>query len=110
MSSTPSGTRIAEIADGIYQITTPIGNTAVPGGFTFNQYLIADEEPLLFHTGLKHLFPVVSEAIRRVLPPATLRWIAFSHFEQDECGALNEFLAVAPRPEPVQRRRRDDVE
>ena len=72
---------------------------AVPGGFTFNQYLVVDDEPLMFHTGLKHLFPSVREAIARVIPVERLRWIAFSHMEQDECGALNELLAAAPRAE-----------
>jgi flavorubredoxin len=94
-----SGTRIDEIADGIFRISTPA--TEVPGGFTFNQFLIKDEEPLLFHTGLRRLFPVVSEAVQRVLPLERLRWIGFSHFEADECGSLNDFLAAAPHAEPV---------
>jgi flavorubredoxin len=93
----PNDTTIAEIADGIYRISTPIA--AVPGGFTFNQYLVVDEEPLLFHTGLRRLFPAVRDAIARVMPVDRLRWIAFSHLEADECGALNDFLAVAPRAE-----------
>jgi flavorubredoxin len=92
-----SDTRIDEIADGIYRISTPFA--AVPGGFSFNQYLIEDDEPLLFHTGLRRLFPAVRDAIARVLPVERLRWIAFSHVEQDECGALNDFLAAAPRAE-----------
>jgi flavorubredoxin len=75
---------------------------AIPGSeFNFNQYLIADDEPLLFHTGMRGLFPLVSEAIAKVLPVETLRYLAFSHFEADECGALNEFLAAAPRAVPV---------
>jgi flavorubredoxin len=93
----PTGTTIDEIADGIYRISTPIPPGVVPGGFTFNQYLVDDDEPLLFHTGLRQLFPAVSAAIARVVPVERLRWIAFSHFEQDECGALNELLAAAPR-------------
>jgi flavorubredoxin len=92
-------TTIDEIADGIYRISTPIPPGAAPGGFTFNQYLVVDDEPLMFHTGLKHLFPSVREAIARVIPVERLRWIAFSHMEQDECGALNELLAAAPRAE-----------
>ncbi len=96
-STTPSGTTIDEIAEGIYRISTPIPPGAVPGGFTFNQYLVVDDEPLLFHTGLRRLFPAVRDAIARVVPVERLRWIAFSHFEQDECGALNELLAAAPR-------------
>ncbi len=92
-------TTIDEIADGVYRVSTPLA--AVPGGFTFNQYLIVDDDPLLFHTGLRHLFPMVRGAISRVMPVERLRWIAFSHFEQDECGALNELLAEAPRAEAV---------
>ncbi len=92
-----NGTTVDEIAEGIYRISTPISPEAVPGGFTFNQYLIEDDEPLLFHTGLRQLFPAVRDAIARVMPVERLRWIAFSHLEQDECGALNELLAAAPR-------------
>jgi flavorubredoxin len=92
-----TATSIDEIADGIYRISTPLTETAVPGGFSFNQYLVVDEEPLLFHTGLAQLFPAVRDAIARVMPVERLRWVAFSHFEQDECGALNAFLAAAPR-------------
>ncbi len=96
-----SATRIDEITDGIYRISTAIPPQVLPGGFTFNQYLVRDEEPLLFHSGLRKLFPAVREAIARVLPPESLRYIAFSHFEADECGALNDFLAVAPRAVPL---------
>lgn len=94
--STETSTRIDEIADGIYRISTPVPPTAVPGGFSFNQYLIDDEEPLLFHTGMRKIFPLVSAQVATVLPLKRLRHIAFSHFEADECGALNEFLAAAP--------------
>ena len=95
-----SGTNIHEIADGIYRINTPV---SLPGAgqFNFNQYLIQDDEPMLFHTGLRQMFPLVREAIGHVLPVETLRYLAFSHFEADECGALNDFLAVAPKAEPV---------
>lgn len=94
-----SGTNIHEIADGIYRISTPV---SIPGGgFTFNQFLIVDDEPLLFHTGLRKLFPLVREAVESVIPAASLRHIAFSHFEADECGALNEWLAVAPSAAPL---------
>lgn len=96
-----SGTRIDEIADGIYRISTPVPPSIVPGGFTFNQVLILDDEPLLFHTGLRRLFPLVREAMAHVLPPERLRYIGLSHFEADECGALNEFLAIAPRSVPL---------
>lgn len=92
-------TRIDPIADDIYRIHTPIRE--LPGGFSFNQYLVLDDEPLLFHTGGRRLFPLVKEAIARVLPLERLRWIGFSHFEPDECGALNELLAVAPHAQPI---------
>src|SRR5947208_4603582 len=67
----------------------------------FNQFLIKDEEPLLFHTGMKSLFPAVREAVATILDPATIRWIGFSHFEADECGSLNEWLQIAPNAQPV---------
>src|ERR1700745_802398 len=94
-----SETRIDEIADGIYRIRPP--STKVPGGFTFNQYLIIDDDPLLFHTSLRQLFPLVHEAINAVTPVERLRYISFSHFEADECGALNQFLAIAPNAVPL---------
>jgi flavorubredoxin len=94
-----SGTNINEIAEGTYRINTPVELPV--GAFSFNQYLIVDEKPLLFHTGPRRMFPLVQEAIRRILPPARLRYIAFSHVEADECGALNDFLAVAPDSVPV---------
>lgn len=93
--------RIDEIADNIYRVHTPVPPTVISGGFSFNQYLILDEHPLLFHTGPRHLFPFVRQAIARVLPVEKLRYVAFSHFEADECGALNELLALAPNAEPV---------
>jgi flavorubredoxin len=94
-------TTVHEIASGIYRISTPVSPTAIPGGFTFNQFLVVDQEPLLFHTGMRTLFPVVREAVARVLDPARLRWIGFSHVEADESGALNDWLAVAPQAQPV---------
>jgi flavorubredoxin len=96
-----SGTNIHEIADGIYRINTPLPPSVTPGGFSFNQYLIADDEPLLFHTGLRRMFPLVREAVASVLPVERLRYLAFSHVEADECGALNDWLAVAPQAVPV---------
>ncbi len=94
-----TGTNIHEIAPRIYRINTPLD---IPGNeFSFNQYLVAADEPLLFHTGLPKMFPLVTEAIRRVIPLESLRYVGFSHFEADECGSLAEFLAVAPRAEPV---------
>jgi flavorubredoxin len=99
ITNAESGTNVHEIADGIYRINTPL--SLVPGGFSFNQYLVVDDEPLLFHTGLKRMFPLVREAIVRVIPVERLRYLAFSHFESDECGALNPLLAAAPRAVPV---------
>ena len=92
-----SGTNIHEIADGIYRINTPIQFPGGAGGFTFNQYLIVDDEPLLFHTGPRKMFPLVREAVASVMPVERLRYIGFSHFEADECGSLNEWLAAAPQ-------------
>jgi flavorubredoxin len=93
-------TTVDEIADGIYRISTAI---EIPGagGFSFNQYLIRDDEPLLFHTGLRRLLPETRDAVARVLPVERLRYVAFSHFEADECGALNEILAMAPEAQPL---------
>jgi flavorubredoxin len=96
-----SGTNVHEVAEGIYRINTPVVLPGGAGAFNFNQYLVADDEPLLFHTGPRRMFPLVSEAISRILPLDGLRHVAFSHFEADECGALNDFLAVAPRAQPV---------
>lgn len=94
-----SGTNIHEIAAGIYRINTPI---KLPNGaFSFNQYLLADDKPMLFHTGPRRLFAQVQEAIAAILPPEQLHYIGFSHYEADECGALNEFLALAPAAVPV---------
>jgi flavorubredoxin len=100
ITNAESGTNVDEIAAGIYRINTPI---RIPGAgqFNFNQYLILDEDPMLFHTGPRKLFPVVSQAIARVTDLERLRYVALSHFEADECGALNDFLAVAPHSEPV---------
>ena len=100
VTNTQSGTNVHEVADGIYRINTPV---EIPGagGFSFNQYLVVDDEPLLFHTGLRKMFPLVREAVASVLPVEKLRYLAFSHVEADECGALNEWLGVAPKAVPV---------
>jgi flavorubredoxin len=90
------GTHISEIADGIYRLSIFVPEIAPPAGFTFNQFLILGDEPLLFHTGLRRMFPLVSEAVSRIMPVESLRWITFGHYEADECGAMNEWLAVAP--------------
>lgn len=101
ITNSQAGTRIDEIADGTFRISTPVPEEFIPGGFTFNQFLVVDDEPLLFHTGLRRMFPLTLEAVRHVLPPERLRWIAFSHVEADECGALNDWLAAAPQAQPL---------
>jgi flavorubredoxin len=102
VTSSQSGTRIDEIAASIYRISTPIPpNPALPRGFTFNQFLIVDDEPLLFHTGMRRLFPLVRDAVSSVMPVEKLRWISFSHLEADESGSLVEWLAAAPRAAPL---------
>jgi flavorubredoxin len=92
-------TQINEIAAGIYRISVFVPDIAPPAGFTFNHFLVAGDEPLLFHTGLRRMFPLVHAAVTRVMPPERLRWIAFGHYEADECGSMNEWLAVAPQAE-----------
>lgn len=101
ITNTESGTNVHEVADGIYRINTPLPPSFVPGGFSFNQYLVVDDEPLLFHTGPRRLFPLVSEAVAAVIPVERLRHVGLSHFEADECGSLNEWLATAPQAAPV---------
>jgi flavorubredoxin len=91
-------TTVDEIADHIYRLSTFVPEVG-PQGFTFNQFLVAADEPLLFHTGPRGMFPLVSEAIARVVPVERLRWITFGHVESDECGAMNLFLAAAPDAE-----------
>ncbi len=97
-----SGTNVHEIEAGIFRISTPIPPSAMPGGFTFNQFLVVDDAPLLFHTGPRRMFPLVREAVAHVLGDvAKLRYVSFSHVEADECGSLNDWLAAAPEAEPV---------
>ncbi len=86
---------ITEIADDIYRISTWIPDVG-PDGFTFNQFLVRGEEPLLFHTGMRGLFPFVAEAVSTIIPVERLRWITFGHVEADECGSMNMWLAAAP--------------
>jgi len=93
-------TTVDEIAPDIFRISTFVPDVG-PTGFTFNQFLVRDDEPFLFHTGMRQLFPAVREAIGRVLPVESLRWISFAHVEADECGSMNEFLAVAPDAQVV---------
>ena len=88
-------TSLDEIAEHIYRISTYVPAVG-PDGLTFNQFLVKAEEPLLFHTGPRRMFPLVCATIARVLPVSRLRWITFGHVESDECGAMNEFLGMAP--------------
>ncbi len=100
ITNTESGTNVHEIADGIFRINTPV---KIPGagGFSFNQYLVVDDEPLLFHAGLRKMFPLIREAVATILPVEKLRYVTLSHTEADEAGALNDWLAAAPQSVPV---------
>ncbi len=89
-------TKITEVAPDLYRLSTFVREVE-PGGLVFNQFLIRGEEPLLFHTGMRALFPLVREAVAKLMSPETLRWISFGHYEADECGSMNEWLAIAPR-------------
>jgi flavorubredoxin len=88
-------TKVDEIAPDIYRLSTLVPDIG-PTGFTFNQFLVVDDEPLLFHTGHRSMYPSIREAIATVLPVERLRWIAFGHVESDECGSMNDFLEAAP--------------
>lgn len=90
-------TDIDEIADGIFRLSVHVPDIAPPAGLTFNHFLIRGEQPLLFHTGLRRMFPLLREAVGRLMPVEDLRWISFGHYEADECGAMNEWLAAAPQ-------------
>jgi flavorubredoxin len=87
---------VDEIAEGIYRISTFLPDVAPPGGFTFNQFLVKAEQPLLFHTGPRGMFPQVAEAVATITPVESVRWITFGHVESDECGSMNMWLAAAP--------------
>jgi flavorubredoxin len=90
---------VDEIAEGIYRISTFLPDVAPPAGFTFNQFLVQAEEPLLFHTGPRGIFPQVAEAVATITPVESVRWITFGHVESDECGSMNMWLAAAPNSE-----------
>ena len=90
-------TKVDKIAERIYRLSTFIPEVAAPKGFAFCQFLIDADEPMIFHTGMAPIFPLVSAAVGEVVDPAKLRWISFSHLEGDECGALNDWLALAPK-------------
>ena len=93
-------TAIDEIAPDIFRLSTHVPHVG-PGGLSFNQFLVRDEQPFLFHTGMRQLYPLVSEAVSKVIDPQTLRWISFGHVEADECGAMNLFLADAAQAEVI---------
>jgi len=93
-------TRVQEIADGVFRLSTFVPEVT-PDGFTFNQFLIDAEEPMLFHCGYRGMFPSISAAVARVMPVERLRWIGFGHVEADECGAMNAWLAAAPQAQVV---------
>jgi flavorubredoxin len=101
VTNAASGTNVCEVADGIFRIATPFDIPGDPNGFSFNQYLIVDDEPLLYHTGPRRMFPLVEEAVASLMPVSRLRHVAFSHFEADECGSLNDWLARAPDATPL---------
>ena len=88
-------TRIDEIGAGMYRLSIFVPEIAPPTGLTFNHFLITADEPLLFHCGKRKMFPLVSAAVARIMPLERLRWLAFGHFEADECGSMNEWLATA---------------
>ena len=90
-------TQTHEIADGIYRFSTLVPEVAAPAGFTFNQFLILADEPMLFHCGARGMFPLVSAAVAAIMPLDKLRWISFGHVEADECGSMNPWLAAAPQ-------------
>src|SRR5262249_10169165 len=94
-------TKIDEIADGICRLSTFVPDIAPPAGFTFNQFLVLADEPLMLHTGLRKMFPLNRDAVSRIMAPDRLCWITFGHFESDEWGAMNEWLAVAPQATPA---------
>jgi flavorubredoxin len=89
--------KINEIAPDVYRISVFVPDIQLQ----FNHFLIKDDEPLLYHAGLKQMFPILLEAVKTLIDPSLIRWIGFSHFEVDECGALNEWLQVAPHAQAV---------
>ena len=91
-------TRVTEVADGVHQLTTVVPDLPV----AFNQYLVAGDEPTIFHTGMRSLFPLVSQAVSRVIPAESMRWVSFGHVEADESGSMNDWLALAPNATVVQ--------
>jgi flavorubredoxin len=94
-------TQTDEIAPGIFRFSTFVAQVAPPAGFTFNQFLILADQPMLYHCGGRGMFPLVSAAVARVMPLERLRWIGFGHVESDECGSMNQWLAAAPQAQVV---------
>ena len=88
---------VTEIAPDVYRISIYVGDFDLQ----FNHFLVRDEEPLLYHAGMRKMFPELHEAVSKLIDPKTIRWISWSHFEVDECGGLNEWLNAAPRAEPA---------
>jgi flavorubredoxin len=91
--------KIDEIGDGIFRISVFVPQVLPPSGFTFNHFLLMDDEPLLFHCGKRKMFPLLADAVKKIMPIEKLRWATFGHFEADECGGMNEWLAAAPHCE-----------
>jgi flavorubredoxin len=94
-------TRIDEIGAGLYRLSVFVPKIAPPAGFTFNHFLIDGDEPLLFHMGLRKMFPALSVAVARIMPLSRLRWLGFGHYEADECGSINEWLAACPQAQAM---------
>jgi flavorubredoxin len=92
-------TTITEIAPDIFRLSTYVAEVAPPAGFTFNQFIVKGDQPFLFHTGMRQVFPLISDAVEKVVGLDNLRWISFGHVEADECGSVNQFLAAAPQAE-----------
>lgn len=88
---------VSEIAPDVYRISVFVKDF----NLQFNHFIIKDDEPMLYHAGMRQMFPVVLEAVKKIIDPSKLMWIGFSHFEVDECGALNEWLQVAPNAKAV---------
>ena len=94
-------TKVSEIGAGVFRLSTWVADVAPPAGFTFNQFLIQAEEPMLFHCGHRRMFPLISAAVASIMPLEKLRWISFGHVEADECGAMNLWLGAAPNAQVV---------
>lgn len=94
-------TKIDEIGDNMFRLSVFVPDIAPPAGFTFNHFLILGDEPLLFHCGLRKMFPLLTPAVAKIIPVERLRWLAFGHFEADECGSMNEWLAASPQAQAM---------